>query len=273
MPHHGIGFDPATHSFQPTPMRYPLAAVVGLLSIAFSAPLSAQTITPSTPPVGDAAAIPMPRWQVGVSAEAGQPIGAFKQHVKNAAGGQGYALLRLDREGRFSLRAQGGWLNYGHESQRTCLGTAPNCRVAVNQTTANGILSLALGPQVTLPLGPVRTYGYGLVGMSRFATVSGMGGGLVPDLVAGDENFGDSGAMWRGGVGLALPVTRHTSIDVGVDFENHGRRDYLLKGGLTDKPDGSLGFDVTRSKASLYAIRFGITRALGRKTAQATPTR
>jgi hypothetical protein len=241
-------------------MRYFFFAMAGLLS--FAVPASGQSTSVPASPVTDTNAMRVPRWRVGLAADVGQPVGDFKRHVKNAAGGQAHVLLRLDRYGLASLRVQGGWLNYGHESQRTCLGTAPHCRVAVNLTTANGILSLALGPQFSLPLGRVRTYGYGLVGMSRFSTVSGIGGGILPDLVAADENFGDGGLVWRGGAGLQLPVSRSTSVDIGVGYESHGERDYLIKGGLTDQPDGSLGFDIKRSKANLYLIRIGITTAL-----------
>lgn len=246
-------------------MRYAVAALAGLLSLA--APAFGQPTSPSA----DTTAVRLPRWHAGFSADVGQPVGAFKRQVKNAVGGQAHLLLRLDRHGLMSLRLQGGWLNYGHESQRSCLGTAPHCRVAVNLTTANGIFSLALGPQVVVPLGRVRSYGYGLVGMSRFATVSALGGGLVPDFVAGDENFGDGGVVWRGGAGLQIPVHRHTSVDIGVGYERHGERTYLIKGGVTDQPDGSLGFDLKRSTASLYSIRLGVTTALRRKPRHAAP--
>jgi hypothetical protein len=234
-----------------------LAALAGLFSVANS--VSGQV----TPPVTDTTTLSPPRWHIGFAADIGQPVGAFKQQVKNAAGGQAHALLRLDRHGLAALRMQAGWLNYGHESQRSCVGTAPHCRVAVNLTTANGILSLALGPQFTMPIGHVRAYGYGLVGISRFATVSGLGGGLVPDFVAADENFGDGGAVWSGGIGVQVPVHRRASIDLGLGYERHGERSYLIKGGLTDQPDGSLGFDIKRSAASLFAIRLGVTAAMG----------
>lgn len=246
-------------------MRYSLAALVGLLSLATLAFGQQQ------PSSTDTNAVRVPRWYVGLTVDVGQPVGAFKRNVKNAAGGQAHALLRLDRYGLVSLRLQGGWLNYGHETQRSCLGTAPHFRVAVNLTTANGIFSLALGPQFAVPVGRVRMYGYGLLGMSRFATVSGLGGGLVPDFVAGSENFGDGGLVWRGGVGLQLPVHRSTTIDIGVGYERHGERNYLIKGGLTDQPDGSLGFDIKRSRADLYAIRIGVTTALRRKPRHAAP--
>lgn len=245
-------------------MRHALAALVGLLFLAQPAPAQ------SASSAADSSAVNVPRWHLGLAAGVGQPVGDFKRNVNNAAGVQGHVLLRLDRYGLASLRLQGGWLNYGHESHRTCLGTAPHCRVAVNMTTTNGILSLAVGPQIAVPLGRVRAYGFGIVGISRFATLSGISGGIMPDVVAADENFGDSDLVWSGGLGLQIPVHRRSSLDIGVGYEGHGRRDYLIKGGLTDQPDGSLGFDIRRSRAALFAFRFGVTTAIGRGARPAT---
>lgn len=237
-------------------MRY-RAAVAALL--VFVAPLAAQQ---PTGPI-DSLTLTMPRWHFGVAADLGRPVGTFKQQVGQVGGVQGHLRLRLDQEGRVSLRMQGGWLNYGHESQRSCVAATPGCRVEVNVTTANGILSLGLGPEVSYPLGKLRAYGHGLVGISRFATVTGIGGGLMPDIVAGDENFGDSGFAWSAGAGLQLPMTHQTAVDVGVAYQGHGQREYLTKGGITDNADGSLSFDRKRSTANLFAIRIGVTRSLG----------
>lgn len=236
-------------------MRFRLIALAGL--VLASSPLSGQ----NAPPTVSVSTVTVPRWHLGLAADIGQPVGTFKQHVNNAVGVQAHLLLRLDRHGLASLRLQGGWLNYGHESQRTCVGTTPGCRIAVDVTTANGILSLGVGPQLALPLGPLRTYAYSLIGLSRLATVSGLGGGILPNIVAGDENFGDTGLSWSGGLGIQLPVDRNTTIDVGMAYQGNGRRNYLIEGGVTDNPDGSLAFDVKRSNANLYAIRIGVTTA------------
>lgn len=238
-------------------MRSIAASLAGLLTLA--APLQGQ----AGAALADTNALHVPRWHVGVAADIGQPVGDFKQHVNNAAGLQGHVLLRLDRYGLAAIRLQGGWLNYGHENQRSCLGATPGCRVAVDVTTANGIFSFGVGPQFSYPIGWLRTYGYGLVGVSRFATLTGIGGGLLPDFVAADENFGDAGLAWSSGVGIQLPVHQSTTVDVSVAYQGNGRRDYLIKGGLTDNPDGSLAFDIKRSKADLYAIRVGVSTAIG----------
>jgi opacity protein-like surface antigen len=172
---------------------------------------------------------------------------------------------------RVALRLQAGWLNYGHESLPSCIGTTPGCRVAVDVTTTNGILSLGVGPQLSLPLGWLRTYAFGTVGISRFATVSGVDAGILPEMVAADENFGDSGLLWSVGGGVQLPVHRSTTIDVGVAYQGHGSRNYLIEGGLTDNPDGSLALDIKRSTANLYAIRIGVTTAMPWRPRKSAP--
>ncbi len=235
-------------------MRSFLGAISTLLAVAV--PLAAQeAIADSTSPA-------VPRWHFGIAADLGRPVGAFKKQVDNGGGAQGHLRLRLDRDGVVSLRLQGGWLNYGHESQRTCVGATPGCRVNVSLTTANGIFTVGVGPELSFALGPLRAYGHALVGMSRFATLSGLGGGILPDFVAADENFGDGGFAWSGGGGIQVPLGRRTAIDLGVAYQGHGRRDYLTPGGVTDNADGSLSFDVKRSRASLFAVRLGFSRSL-----------
>ncbi len=241
------------------------AALTALLLLA--APLAGQARVPTADSSTEAAA----RWHLGLAADIGQPVGAFKHQVSNAAGLLAHLRLRLDHHGLVSLRLQGGWLNYGHQSQRSCLAATPGCRVEVNVTTANGIFSLGVGPELSIPLGRLRIYGHSLLGMSRFATLSGLGGGLVPDFVAADENYGDSGFAWSGGIGIQLPINRSTAMDFGVAYQGHGRREYLTKGSITDNPDGSLDFDIKRSSANLVAIRLGVTTSLGWGSRKSAP--
>jgi len=240
-----------------------LVWVTGPGTIQLARPLAAQEL--SVVPADSGTPSP-PRWYVGVAANMGRPTGAFRQNAGNAGGVHGHLRLRLDPLGLVSLRLEGSYLNYGHESQRTCLAATPGCRVAVNVTTANGILTAGIGPELSWPLGRVRVYGHGLIGISRLATVSGLGGGLWPDVVAADEHFGDGGFAWSTGAGLSLPIVSGVAMDFGVSFQGHGQRNYLVKGGVTDNPDGTLDFDVKRSAANLFAIRLGFTTSLTRKS-------
>jgi hypothetical protein len=246
-------------------MRHLASAALGLL--AFTAPLAGQdtsaTVADSTTTI--------PRWYAGVAADVGLPAGDLKQNVANAGGLQAHLLLRLDRRGHTALRLQAGWLNHGRESEQDCLGGPNGCRIAVKLSTTNNIFSLGLGPEFSVPVGSFRLNAHGLVGVSRFATLSALGGGLMPDIVAADENFGDTGFLWSGGVGIQKVFYKRTALDIGIAYQGHGRREYLTRGGITDNPDGSLGFDIKRSSANLVAFRIGFSTALGWGTRGSTP--
>jgi opacity protein-like surface antigen len=233
-------------------MRHFIAALL------IAAPLAAQQAPPA-----DSGTPIRQRWHAGFSAEVARPSGDLQQNVSKAGGAQAHLRVRLDQHGLVSLRAQVGWLNYGNETRRTCLATTPGCRVEVRVNTINGILFAGVGPEVAFQIGRLRAYGHGLVGASRFATVSAIDGGILPDFVAGDENFGDSGFAWSTGGGLQLPITRRVALDLGMNYQGHGERAYLLKGGLSDNADGSLVFAPKRSTANLFAFRFGVTSSLG----------
>lgn len=226
-----------------------------------AASLDAQ---PDPAAAADSASPAMARWHFGVSAAIGEPVGDFRRNVGLTAGANGHLRLRLDPNGIISLRLEGGYLNYGHESERICVASTPGCRVAVSVNTANGILSAGLGPEIAWPIGRLRAYGHALVGISRLTTFSTLGGGLLPDLVAADENFGDSGISWSTGAGVSLPIHAGLAIDFGVSYQGHGRRNYITKGGVTDNPDGSLVFDVRRSTVSLFATRLGVSMPMFR---------
>ncbi len=243
---------PRDPSFPIIVMRPLIAALL------LATPLVAQQAPPADPGTPG-----LPRWSFGLAAELGRPAGDFQQNVENAGGAQAHLRVRLDQRGIVSLRLQAGWLNYGNESKRTCLATTPGCRVEVRVNTVNGVLFAGVGPELAWQVGKLRAYGHGLVGTSRFATISAIDGGLLPDFVAGDENFGDSGFAWSTGAGLQLPITRRVALDLGVNYQGHGEREYLLEGGLTDNADGSLAFAPRRSSANLFAFRFGVTRAIG----------
>ncbi len=246
-------------------MRHLASALAGLLTL--SSALTGQ----QSPPSALDSSTTLRRWQVGGALDIGQPVGDFTQQVNNAVGLQAHLLLQLDRRGNAALRLQAGWLNYGSESEQVCLGATPGCRIEARVITSNNILSLGVGPEWSIPLGAFRLYGHGLVGVSRFATLSALDGGILPDFVAADENFGDAGFFWSGGGGVRMPLSKHSALDFGVAYQGHGRREYLTEGGITDNPDGSLNFDVKRSAADLFAIRIGFSTALAWGTRGSTP--
>ncbi len=238
-------------------MPYRTTALAALVVAAAS--LGAQAPADTTMPW-------IPRVHLGFAGDYSRPTGAFHDQVQSAGGVQAHLRIRLDRYGLVNLRLQTGYIMYGHENQRSCVATTPGCRVEVNVTTANGILTAALGPEFSLPMGRVRAYANGLVGTSRLLTFTALGGGIFQNFFASDENFGDAGFAWSSGAGIQLDLGARYALDLGVAYQGNGQRDYLIEGGITDNPNGSLAFDVKRSTTNLVAFRMGITKALGKRS-------
>jgi hypothetical protein len=219
-------------------------------------------------PAPDTLALGVPRVQLGFAIEAGLPTGAFGDRVSEGGAIHGFVRVGLDQQGLVALRLQAGYFGYGDETTRTCLGAGPACRVEVNITTANAILSWGVGPELSLPVGIFRVTGHALIGSSYATTYSGdRKAGIVPDFFALSEHLGDGGFAWSAGAGLAMPVSRSASIDLGVTYQAHGTRNYLVRGGITDQPDGSIVMDLQRSSINMFGIRLGMTFTKSRRPA------
>lgn len=239
----------------------PLRTLSLLALIAGPAALAAQE------PATDTLALGVPRVQFGVALEGGIPTGAFGDRVSEGGAVHGFVRVGIDDRGLFALRLQAGYFGYGDEASRTCLGAGPACRVEVNITTANAILSWGLGPELSLPAGIFRVTGHALIGSSYFTTYSGARKvGLVPDFFALSEHLGDGGLAWSAGAGIAMPVSRSAAVELGVTYQAHGTRNYLVRGGITDQPDGSILMDVQRSSVNLVGIRLGMTFTKSRRS-------
>jgi hypothetical protein len=217
-------------------------------------------------PAADTLALGVPRIQFGVALEGGIPTGAFGDRVSDGGAVHGFVRVGLDHQGLFALRLQAGYFGYGDEATRTCLGAGPACRVEVNITAANAILSWGVGPDVSLPVGIFRVTGHALIGSSYFTTYSGARKvGLVPDFFALSEHLGDGGLAWSAGAGVAMPVSRNAALELGVTYQAHGTRNYAVRGGVTDQADGSVLVDIQRSNVNLFGIRLGMTFTRSRR--------
>jgi opacity protein-like surface antigen len=217
-------------------------------------------------PPSDSLALGVPRVQLGFAIEGAIPTGAFGDRVSEGGAIHGFVRLGLDSQGLIGLRLQAGYFGYGEETSEVCLGAGPACRVKADISTNNAILSWGIGPDVSLPVGILRVTGHALIGSSYATTYSGARKvGLVPDFFALSEHLGDGGFAWSAGAGLAMPVSRSASIDLGVTYQAHGTRNYLVRGGITDQPDGSIVMDLQRSSINMFGIRLGVTFTKSRR--------
>lgn len=230
-----------------------LLAVLGLFFL--SVPLSAQEEWR-----------PLPRGYVGVNLIAGDPVGEFDEFVGASIGADFFGRLPLDPNGFLSLRADLGFLVYGHESKRVCF-EGVGCRVQARLQTTNNIFFGGLGPELAVPLPRARPYVNALLGFSYFNTSSSL-----EDLWGGEssfttENYGDGTLSWGVGGGLDLNVKRgRTPVDLtfGVRYLSNGRMEYLTEGDIVDNPDGSITLYPVLSEANLMTYHLGVSIGIPR---------
>jgi opacity protein-like surface antigen len=228
------------------------ASVLAVIAFALTSPLAAQR--------GDG--VP-PRFHAGLSATVAQPLGEFHDYVGVGGGLSAFFRVNMDPAGIVSLRFRGGFVNYGNETKRVCLSQTVGCRIEVDLTTSNNIFLLGVGPELAVPIGPVRLYGNGGVGLGYFSTDSQVSGSTGDEPFASTQNYGDGGFAWNAGGGMEVEIAQARempiSLDLGLSYQRNGLRDYLTEGGISERPDGSLELDVRRSEANLLLWTLGVS--------------
>lgn len=234
------------------------ALVAALAALAAGQPLSAQTFSPSQP-------LGPPRAFGGLAAVGALPQGEFADSVDVGFGLAGHFVYQLDRGGLLGLRLDGGFVNYGHETQRVPLSSTVGGRVLVDLTTTNNIFFVGAGPQLGVPTGRLRPYANGSVGIAYFQTESSVEGTRSDEPFASTTNFDDLTFAYGGAAGLYVPLrTGETpiSLDVGVRYHDNGRARYLREGSIRDDRDGSVTFQPIESEANLVTFHVGVSVAL-----------
>ncbi len=231
-------------------MRHTLSvlAVASVLVAAISVPLGAQGRHGG---LGGA---------VGINAVLVRPVGEFRNFVEWGGGGGLYGLVTFDRDRQLGLRFDGSVTVYGHESFQVPLSETVR-RVFVDVNTNNFIVSLGVGPQITLGTGPIRPYLFGTAGFSYFGTVSDVSGSSNYDSFASSTNFDDFTTALTGGGGLLLRMGRGrhpVSVDLSVQSTYHGTTEYLRRGSIVEHFDGSVTLFPIRSETNLLAFRAGV---------------
>lgn len=192
----------------------------------------------------------------------GEPIGEFGNFVERGWGLGLHGVLPLDQSGIIGLRADAGFLVYGHERQRDCISTTIGCRILVDVNTTNSIALLGLGPELSLPAGPIRPYVNGRAGLSYIATTSSIEGTRSDVEFASTTNFDDLVFSWGGGGGLAIDLSRgarRIALDLNVTWLDNGRATYLREGDIIDEPDGDIEINPVESDTDLLLFKIGLS--------------
>jgi hypothetical protein len=230
-----------------------VAALLALVTLLGATPVAAQYAFGTRPA----------RATAGGGVLVAQPVGEFKNYVANGFGGGGHLMLRVDPQGFLALRADVGYLVYGHETKRVSLPNAG--RVEFDVTTSNNILTYSIGPQLMVPTGPIRPYVNATAGGAYFFTESSVGGSDNSSEFASTRNFGHNVASYGYGGGVFLPfVVRNALIglDVGARFIHNGRTRYLREGGIADIPGGGFIVSPIESETNLVVYHAGISVGL-----------
>lgn len=189
-----------------------------------------------------------------------QPLGAFGDFINEGYGLSGGFVWNLDRDRVFGIRIEGGFVQYDRETKDACL---VNCRFPIDINTTNNIAFGGIGPQLTVPAGPIRPYLNATAGFSYFYTESSLEStDDFDDHVYDATNHDDAVFAWTGGGGIMIPLSlRRTQVllDLGARYHRNGEATYLRKGSIRDNPDGSITITPIQSEANFITYRIGIS--------------
>jgi opacity protein-like surface antigen len=204
-----------------------------------------------------------PRVEVGVQLMFAGTTGEFKDHVKDGGGFNFDVVLPLPNARAFALRADGGAIIYGSDTERVCFGGGVGCRIELDLTTTNSIAFVNAGPQLMLPSGRIRPYVNAAVGFSYFNTTSSVdGSNNTNEDFASTTHQSDITFAWAAGGGVLIALTRGrtpVALDISGRYNANGEAEYVTPGGIQDNPDGSITINRTRSEANLYTVQVGVS--------------
>ncbi len=196
------------------------------------------------------------------------PTGEFAENVGTGFGLGGHGRFLFDGRDVLSFRVDGGFINYGNETIRICV-TQP-CRVTGDLTTSNNIFFGALGPELGVSSGRARIYAHAGIGFAYFNTTSSVSGaGNQGEPFASSSNHDDVTFAWITGAGMQFLVrdgVRPIRFDLGLRYHGNGEAQYLRKGDIEDRPDGSVVINPRRSETNLWTVRIGLSVGIPRES-------
>ncbi|HUQ21228.1 MAG TPA: hypothetical protein VM099_16530 [Gemmatimonadaceae bacterium] len=207
------------------------------------------------------------RFSIGGNLVLSQPKGEFANNIDNGFGADGFGLMRIDRAGILSLRADIGGSQYGSETLPG--GYIYGGRIGVDVETTNAIFWGGIGPQLTVPVGRIRPYANAQIGFMNFSTTSSVRGtgAYEGETFASTENQSDATHAWIFGGGVYVPFTGNLSmlaIDAGAKYFTGGRASYLREGSIQDNADGSVTITPLHSKTDLVTWHVGVSYTIPR---------
>lgn len=200
---------------------------------------------------------------VDVAFIAAEPVGEFARNVDTGWGIEVGGRFPMDAQGILSMRVDGGFINYGTEHLYGCSFT---CRVGFDVETTNNIFFLGVGPELSVPMGPVRPYVGVVGGLGYFFTYSSIGDDWSYHDFASSTNFDDAVFQWRGRGGIRFRLSEGRTpvfLNVGGEYHANGIAEYVREGDIVDHPNGGITIFTTRSEANLWTFNVGVSIGFG----------
>jgi hypothetical protein len=186
------------------------------------------------------------RGSFGVNLVVGQPLGEFRRNGDVAAG---LTIFGVTSARLLGLRLDAAWMNYDNSYQG--YGVSTNSQIG----------TIAIGPQITLALGPHRLYGFATGGGSLFWSSASYEYGCG----CYDSDFyldGDFTTTTSAGAGVLLAVSRRLALDLGVRQVRHDRVQYVPAGGFSQNPDGSFSAERVETPVEMRVFQLGVSFAI-----------
>lgn len=190
-----------------------------------------------------------------------RPLGGLAENIGFGYGLNAAYLLRLDRNGYVSLRTDLGFAQYGSESMRAPLSPTIGGRIQVKVSTDNYIVPMSIGPQLSIPTGPVRPYVNAGIGAQAFFTESHVDGSDDNEDFAHTTNQHDWTSSWVAGGGVFVPLyAKKVSVllDIGVQYFGSGHARYLRPGSIEDLPNSQIRITSFESDTKLALVHLGV---------------
>lgn len=205
------------------------------------------------------------RWRTGGGLAIGQPTGDFRRNARVGPGVGAHLLATPTRWPALGLRIEGGVQNYGQSVHAVRLEGVPGAIAAPGGqvTTSHDIQWGSVGPQLTVPLGPVQPYAFAAVGISNFATVSTVESDGPARQIVGRTTALSAWAPsqgWGGGLRVRLPRRLGgLTLDAGARRLLHGDVRYLHEGSAVRLQGRRAVVQAVRGRADLVSYHLGVS--------------
>jgi hypothetical protein len=194
------------------------------------------------------------RTSFGLTAGVGIPRGEFDE-----VAGVGFELIAhvlvVNTAGWLGLRVAGAGAFY-REAGSPVTGIG---RVSARSRMA----TLDIGPQLIVPDGTVRPYGYATFGGTFALTDPSVESGIYS--VSETPAYSELTHVFKVGGGLYLPLTageRSISLDLGAHYRRNGDTRFLRADGVTLVQPGEVGLSPIALNAELLVLSLGVALGL-----------